>query len=914
MRVPTATYRLQFGPAFGFNHAREVIPYLARLGISDVYASPILQATQGSTHGYDVTDPSELNPELGSEEEFLALAAERQAHGLGWLQDIVPNHMAYSSENAFLMDVFENGPQSAYFEWFDVFRDHPDPEMRTKVLAPILGATLEDVLDRGEVRLILDEKGLALRYYDWRLPLSLASYDDVLGRGLDCSSEPLPEIGTGWTELNDMPAGPEKTARVTSAKSRLRHAQATDEATGSHLKGALDFYSGGRGPGPLRGLLDRQWYRLVFWQQADRTINYRRFFYLNSFIALCIEKPAVFDRIHQKIVSWVDAGMVTGLRIDHIDGLHDPLDYLRRLRERVPECYLVVEKILELEEVIPSQWPIEGTSGYKFCNYLNGVFCDGGSEPALTDLYDDFVGGHVDYATSLYETKLRILQEHMGGEIAYLAHLIRAAKNDHGPRESWQGGLAALIAAFGVYRTYIDARQFTDQDRAFITAAVLFAKDRAPEHGPYIDRIAALLLSYQPALSDADHEETQRYLIMRLQQFTGPAMAKGLEDTLFYTYHRFVSLNEVGGDPASFGMPLDRFHRFNEMRARHWPGAMNATSTHDAKRGEDVRARLNVLSEMPQQWAEKVRHWAQLNGEFKASHGATVAPDPNDEYLLYQTLVGAWPFAPEDVDGFKQRVKDYMVKAVREAKRHSTWVAPNEPYEKGTLAFVDRILDKDTGSAFLQDFLPFQRQIRAYGVYNSLSQVTLKMTCPGVPDFYQGAELWDLSLVDPDNRRAVDFRLRSGMLEALKDAGGEPSGDLGPRLLASVEDGRIKLFLIRRLLRLRAAHPRLFASGDYVPLELTGPRTRHAIAFLRRETEADILVVVPRFVTGLVPGAEPPVGRAVWTDTHIVLGDDAAGLWYDAMTAEALNADGGLAVGDVLARFPVGVLVRQPLA
>ncbi len=915
MRVPIATYRLQFGPSFGFKDAQEAVPYLARLGISDLYASPILRATQDSTHGYDVTDPAQLNPKLGTEEDFLSLAAERQDHNLGWLQDIVPNHMAYSSENAFLMDVFENGPQSEYYDWFDVFRDHPDPEMRTKVLAPILGAPLDEILGQGQLQLALDEDGLALRYYDWRLPLSLASYDEVLGRDLDPSSQPLVEVCTGWAQLNDVPAGPEKTARVASAKSRLLHARATDRAAGSHLDGVLDFYNGRHGPEPLRNLLDRQWYRLAFWQHADRNINYRRFFYLNTFIALCIEKPEVFDRIHEKIMSWVDQGVVTGLRIDHIDGLHDPLDYLRRLRERAPQCYLVVEKILELEEMIPTQWPIEGTSGYKFCNYVNGIFCDGGSEPAFTDLYHEFIGRQVDYATMLYETKLRVLQEHMGGEVAYLAHLVRhaTAEGDEESPRAWERALAALIAAFGVYRTYIDVQQFTDQDRAFITAAVLFARDKAPDEASYIDRIGQLLLSYRPALADSGGRDAQRYVIMRFQQFTGPAMAKGLEDTLFYTYNRFVSLNEVGGDPASFGVPLDRFHRFNEMRARHWPGAMNATSTHDAKRGEDVRARLNVLTEMPQRWAEKVRQWTQLNADFKASCEGTSAPDANDEYLLYQTLVGAWPFDEEQVDAFKQRLKDYMIKALREAKRRTNWTAPNEPYENGTLAFIDRVLDADTGSGFLRKFLPFQKEISAYGAYNSLSQITLKMTCPGVPDFYQGAELWDLSLVDPDNRRPVDFKLRNGMLETLRYADGEAAVDLGPRLLAANEDGRVKLFLIRRLLHVRAAHPALFRAGDYVPLELAGPWARHAIAFLRRGEDTDILVVVPRFITDLVPGGEPPVGRTVWADTRVTLGDDASGLWYDAITGQVLTTDGGLPVGEILHRFPVGVLLRQPL-
>lgn len=916
MRVPIATYRLQFGPSFGFKDARAIVPYLARLGIGDVYASPILKATEGSTHGYDVTDPTELNPQLGTSDEFLALTAERQAHGIGWLQDIVPNHMAYSSENTLLMDVFENGPQSEYFDWFDVFRDHPDPAMQTKVLAPVLGGPLEDVLREGQLQLILDADGLGLRYYDWRLPLSLACYDDVLGHDLDRSSEMLLGVCAGWTDLGDMAAGEEKRRRVVASKRELVRLQEADEAVGSHLRRVLGFYNDASESGPLRDLIDRQWYQPVSWQTADRTMNYRRFFYLNSFIAMCVENPAVFKRVHEKVMALVATGAVTGLRIDHLDGLHDPLAYLRRLRERVPECYLVVEKILELEEAIPTPWPIEGTSGYKFCNYANGVFCDCGSEPAFTDIYHEFIGRRVDYATLLYETKLRILQQHMGGEVVYLAHLIQdaVADGDDAPPESWQGALAALMAAFGVYRTYIDARQFTDQDRACITAAILFAKEKAPDCQPCIDRLGQLLLSYRPAAADSEEQQRHRYVVMRLQQFTGPAMAKGLEDTVFYTYNRFVSLNEVGGDPASFGMPLDRFHRFNEMRARHWPGAMNATSTHDAKRGEDVRARLNVLSEIPERWSEKVNHWARINADSKVSCDGSPAPDANDEYLLYQTLVGAWPFDERDLDVFKQRLKDYTIKAMREAKRHTDWAEPNQPYENGSLQFIDRILEPRALSAFRRDFAPFQKEISAYGVYNSLSQTTLKMTCPGVPDFYQGAELWDLTLVDPDNRRPVDFALRAKMLEAFETPSPRVAEDLGRRLLASKEDGRVKLFLIHRLLRVRAAYPTVFERGDYLPVELSGPWARHAISFLRSDGNMDVLVVVPRFLTALVPWDELPLGTRVWGETHIDLGEDASGLWYDALTGEKRKADHGIAVGDVLRSFPVSVLLREPVA
>lgn len=903
MRVPIATYRLQFGPSFGFNDARGLVSYLAGLGVSDIYASPILKATAGSAHGYDVTDPSEIDPQLGGRDEFEVLATERKAHQIGWLQDIVPNHMAYSSQNALLMDVLENGPRSAYFEWFDVFRDHPDPQWRSRLLAPILGRPLEDVLRQGELRLDLDGDGLALRYYDWRLPLCLACYDDVIGQR--SNDEAAPNLGVDWSDLDAMPPGPEKHERVARAKQELARLYAEDREAAAYLRRALQAYHRPDDPAALKALIERQWYRPAFWQMAGQCINYRRFFYLNDFISLCVETPAVFEKVHERIMELAAAGTITGLRVDHIDGLHDPLRYLRRLRERLPDAYLVVEKILEMEESLPTRWPIDGTSGYKFCNYVNGLFCDGGSEPAFTDIYHELIGAPVDYATQLYEAKQRILRHHLGGEVAYLAGLFAGVLDPDGATaaELWREAVTALIAAFAVYRTYVDAEQFSDSDRTFITAAVQAAKRYAPQRERQVDRIGQFLLSYRPFDEASATHDRDRDLVMRFQQFTGPAMAKGLEDTLFYTYNRFISLNEVGGDPGSFGVPLERFHRFNEMRARHWPAAMNATSTHDAKRGEDVRARLNVLSEMPDRWRHKVRSWAEMNARSRQTCEGVTVPDANDEYLLYQTLVGALPFHQSEFEDFQRRLKNYTIKALREAKRHTTWVEPNEGYERGCLAFIDHLLDPSPPNAFWTDFLPFQREISAYGVYNSLAQTTLKITCPGLPDFYQGAELWDLNLVDPDNRRPVDFAARRQALAHLEPG----SADSVRQLLASREDGRVKLFLIRTLLHVRAANRTVFEQGDYLPLEVAGHWARHVVAFLRTHGNARVLVVVPRFLTALAGPDELPLGEQHWRDTSIALPDSAVGRWRNVLTGATLEMDRDVRVGGLLADFPVGV-------
>ena len=523
-------------------------------------------------------------------------------------------------------------------------------------------------------------------------------------------------------------------------------------------------YEGPVEQSPLYKLLEQQSFKLVSWKVAHEKINYRRFFYISDFIAVRTEDPQVFERIHRKIFELTRAGVFTGLRIDHVDGLYNPRAYLVRLHSTLPDCYIAVEKILELYEFLPGQWPIQGTSGYKFCNIVNGIFCRQESEEALTKLYHEFIGYEPDYTQLLYDEKKKILEQHMAGELEYLTHLAMQLSPSDDPHraETLRNALTALMAALPVYRTYVDADNFTEQDRTVLAESLAKARDKCPECRPGVDEIIALLLSGLREELDRQAREARQYFLMRFQQFTGPAMAKGFEDTLLYVYNRFVSLNEVGGDPHTFGISLDQFHRFNQLRARNWPHAMSATSTHDSKRGEDVRARLNVLSEIPDRWRQAVTRWAKMNEPHKQMAGDILAPHRNDEYLLYQTLVGTLPFDVETQDfaSLRQRIKDYMIKAVREAKTYSNWVEPNEAYEGACLQFVDKILDRSPENRFWPDFLAFQKEISEYGIYNSLSQTVLKITCPGVPDFYQGAELWDLNLVDPDNRRPVDFERR----------------------------------------------------------------------------------------------------------------------------------------------------------
>ncbi len=817
MRIPLATYRLQFSSSFRFNDAKALIPYLSRIGISDIYASPILKARPGSTHGYDVTDPGGLNPELGTKEDFDALIAEVRAHKMGWLQDIVPNHMAYSSDNRMLMDVFENGPHSRFSAFFDIFRDHPDPELQTRVLAPFLGGTVEELLQRGELQLTLDADGLAIRYFDWRFPLHLPTYQAVLWHGggqlsgsMASDDPPLQEFAElrdTCIRLSNTDDSPEKRRQLAQAKRTLWRLYNDDAMINIYLDGVLEAYNhppvGPVEQSPLFILLEQQVFKLVPWQTAHTQINYRRFFYITDFIALRTQDPQVFQAIHEKIFKLTRAGVFTGLRIDHVDGLYNPRGYLIALRKALPECYIVVEKILELYEFLPTEWPIQGTSGYKACNYINSLFCRRENEDAFTRVYHQFIGSEPDYEQLLYDEKKKILEWRMAGEIDYLTHLAMQLAPSDEPQaaESMKQALIALMAAFPVYRTYVDAHQFTERDRTMLTDTINKARERCPECWSNIDRAAELLLpepegdlahmaesSGSRSAGSAVLErvqtrdtlaiEARRHFLMRFQQFTGPAMAKGFEDTLLYVYNRLLSLNEVGGDPSTFGIDVKQFHEFNRRRTRDWPHAMNATSTHDSKRGEDTRARINVLSEIPERWQQAITRWARTNEPHKQQFDGMLAPHPNDEYLLYQTLIGALPFEPTEQEGFARRIKDYLIKAVREAKTFTNWVDPNPQYENACGRFVDRVLDRSPGNRFWADFEAFQQEIAEYGIYNSLSQTTLKMTCPGLPDFYQGTDLWDFSLVDPDNRRPVDFERRATLLAELEQMSADAQSEL----------------------------------------------------------------------------------------------------------------------------------------
>jgi (1->4)-alpha-D-glucan 1-alpha-D-glucosylmutase len=934
MRIPTATYRLQFHKGFTFSDAKAVVSYLRELGVSDLYASPIFRARADSVHGYDIVDPNQINAELGGAEKFDELAAEIQRCGMGWLQDIVPNHMAYDSENWMLMDVLENGPNSTYASFFDIEWDHPMENMHGKVLAPCLGQFYGQCLENGEIILSYDAQGLAVHYYKLRLPINIESYNLVLAPSLGAlrrklgpqNADLIKFLGVLYA-LKNLPSteeGQERAEQIIFVKSMLWELYTTNPEIRSFLDENIARFNGRPGDSEsfnaLDQLMGQQHYRLSFWKVASEEINYRRFFNINELISLRVEDANVFETCHRLIFRLIRERKISGIRIDHIDGLYDPARYLRRIREKTGEFYVVVEKILELRENLPEEWPVCGTTGYEFTNYVNGLFCQNENEEKFTRMYRRFTGLDVTFGDLVSEKKRLIIGRYMAGDVDRLAHLLKrvSSRDRFGGDITLYGlkrALVEVLTFFPVYRSYISPESFGAEDRSRMQEALRKANEMNPGLVLELSFIGKFLM-----LEHGDHageQERSQWIdfIMRLQQLTGPLMAKGFEDTTLYIYNRFISLNEVGGDPSRFGIATDDFHRFIHHRAGSWPCALNATSTHDTKRGEDVRARLNVLSELPDEWDAHVFKWSEMNRRHKRLLKGREVPDRNDEYFLYQSLVGALPLEQDRYSTFVDRVKGYMIKAVREAKVHTGWLKPDADYEEAFLNFIEKILEPSEANSFLLEMRPWARRIARFGALNSLSQTLLKLTCPGVPDLYQGTELWDLHFVDPDNRRPVDFALRRKRLEAMQSADRENCGALLTDVLSHWEDGRVKLLLIFKTLNFRRGQPELFHAGSYIPLAVEGPAALHVCAFARRERDRWMIAAVPRFPTGLFQAEDAPLGRrAEWRDTALVLPHESPRAWSNVLTGENLQASSPdparriLYLSEVLEHFPVALL------
>ena len=876
-----ATYRIQLRPGFGFEQTQDIVSYLSDLGISHLYTSPYLQAAQGSEHGYDVVDPGRLNEELGGDQAHTSLCKSLKNNGMGHIIDIVPNHMAIASlQNPWWWDVLENGPSSRYATYFDVDWESSEERWPNKVLLPVLGDHYGRILEDGQLQLAHQNGVFTLHYHEHTFPIDPSSLPGLLHQvAQSCQSEMLDFIAESHARI----PRPTFTARqFVERRHRDKAVLAGMLTTLCRQEPEIDTVINAevarinRDPDALDALIEQQNYRLALWRMASQDLGYRRFFDIKDLAGLRVEDPEVFHAVHALPIAFIQRGCAQGLRIDHPDGLRYPTHYFKRLREACPDAWIVAEKILEPGEKLPENWPINGTTGYDFLNLTGGLFIDPGAEGAFSQIYESFAEDQTPYMEIVHSSKRLILTELLGSELNRLTSLFvqiceQYRRHRDYSRQELFSALCETAVHFPVYRSYVtpDDEAPTSEDEAHIQQAIDGAMqsqaDVDPELFGFLKELLLLRVNSQLA----------RELAMRFQQLTGPAMAKGVEDTTFYRYNRLVSLNEVGGDPARFGIQPTDFHQAClETQPRH-PRSMNGSSTHDTKRSEDVRARLALLSEIPERWADAVHRWASHNEQ----HRKNGWPDRNTEYLLYQTLVGAWPI---DAD----RLNAYMEKAIREAKTHTSWTRQNEDYEQAIRDFVSAITQNH---AFLSEVERFVTPLIRPGRINSLSQTLIKLTAPGIPDIYQGTELWDLSLVDPDNRRPVDFEIRKALLQSLPSLSAEA-------IMDGIDTGLPKLWLTRQTLHLRRSRPECFApESAYTPLYAQGEKADHILAFMRAN---NVITVVPRLFKLL---------DDQWDDTTITLPD---GTWRNVLTGDTVSG-GNTPVRDCFARFPVALLVRE---
>jgi len=844
MLSPIATYRIQFHKEFSFADLRQALPYLQQLGISTLYASPVFQATPGSTHGYDGVHPHKINPEIGTEADLRELSSKLRAAGINWLQDIVPNHMAFHPLNDWLMDVMKKGRQSEYASFFDI--DWESPVYDGKLMVPFLGGSLEDVIENAELKLEPGDNGsYFLAYYDSRYPLNDESVALI-------EAERGNNSGKAFTE---------------------------DKAL-------------------VKQVAAMQHYRLCHWQETDAKINFRRFFTINGLICLNVQDEKVFQTYHKYIRQLVDEGVFQGLRIDHIDGLYDPQTYLDHLKDIVGEHgYVVVEKILQLEESLPERWAVKGTTGYDFLAMVSNLFTNRESEPDFTSFYEKLTGSGTPVEEQIREKKAYILFQHMQGELDNLFRLfVNSGLADirEGDSELLKQAIARLLIECPVYRYYGNRLPLDDEEQRMLAGLLEKIGQLQPELQPALDLLGDVLLK-KPAEGNEDYNKRAAHFYKRCMQFSGPLMAKGVEDTLMYTYNRFIVHNDVGDAPEAFGISKEAFHKMMLERQSKWPVTINTTSTHDTKRGEDVRARLQVITDLPRQWFGAVKEWQELNAGFKKNG----FPDNNDEYFIYQTITGAYPMPGAGEDNFTRRLGEYMSKALREAKVHSNWTTPDEEYETAVADFIRNILQPD--SSFMTSFAAFHRKISDYGIVNSLSQLLLKFTCPGVPDVYQGTELWDLSMVDPDNRRAVNYELRHRMLEEIGKMSGE---DLLSILWQRRYEGHIKLWMTRLLLQFRSREADLFTRGRYVPLKTEGRYKDHVFAFARHYGDQWLLVAVPLNIAALCEEHHTDLASFDWRNTRISLREEMPVCFTHILSGEKGTATDSLFVRDLFGKLP----------
>jgi (1->4)-alpha-D-glucan 1-alpha-D-glucosylmutase len=920
MTAMRATARLQFHRDFPMDRALELVPYFARLGVSHLYASPLLKARPGSTHGYDIVDHNTINPELGGEAALHALVAELRRHDMGLILDIVPNHMGVGgADNAWWLDVLEWGRASPYATYFDIDWDPSDPTLRGKLLAPFLGAPYGTALDGGDIVLKFDASDgrfFASVYDAHRFPIAPQDYPTLL-RAAGGALDPLAEPFIGAANLQARP-------RVEAARAALIEAAAANQGA---IQAILDWFAPQQPVGRqrLHLLLERQNFRLAWWRAASDEINWRRFFDINGLAGMRQEESEVFDATHAKILGLYADGLIDGVRIDHVDGLADPRGYCRKLRRQLQTAHarrpeplqaappiLWVEKILFSHERLAADWLTDGTTGYDFMNEASAVLHDPAGEAPITELWSSTTGRPAAFDVEQVAARRQILRQALSSELWATSAAFRRVLSRNLATRDWtltriRRALEEILVHFHTYRIYAGPSGASESDLRAMAWAMAGARrtTRSADEGLLGILEAVILGQDMRRVPPGGQRRSRLRAMIRFQQLSAPTAAKSVEDTAFYRYGRLLSRNEVGSEPSQWALAPSAFHGQARYRAKRLPRALLATATHDHKRGEDTRARLAVLSEIPGPWAEAVARWTRLNAPLKREIDGHAAPDAADELMLYQMLVAAWPLDlaiddPAGLDVYRERVSGWLEKALREAKRYSEWAAPNEPYESACQTFLAACLDAGRSAPVLREIAQFAERIAVPGAVNSLSQTLLRLTVPGIPDLYQGTEFWDFSLVDPDNRRPVDFAARQQAL-----AQESTPADL----LASWRDGRIKQALIAAALDLRRRRPHLFAHGDYLPLEVEGPAADHVLAFARRDAQATVVVIAPRLMAGMLAEADVPLApAAAWAGTTVVLPRHTSSHKFTDLLARGRPLAGSrLNLADIL-RMPVALL------